>query len=74
MASEFMGTQCAVEGHSVIITSWYDGHTRTWAASAPDYAYLFFGSVHVPIGFPSRQEAMNQVIRRLTDHFHDKRR
>jgi hypothetical protein len=59
--SEFERTKRDVEGHSILITSWYDDGSANWRASAPTYAYLNLLTPTNPVACPSRQEAVEHV-------------
>lgn len=69
MVTEFERIKHEVNGHSIIITSWYDDQTGTWGAGAPAYAHVLTGARTVPARSPSRSAAIEQVVRVLTHHF-----
>ena len=69
MAVEFEITKRVVSGRSVTITSWCDGLTDTWAASAPALCHLLAGAMETIPPPRSRVAAIDRVVRCLTVEF-----
>ena len=69
MVTEFERIKQEVNGHSIIVTSWYDDQTQTWGAGAPAYAHVLTSARTTRPGSPSRSAAIEQVVRALAHHF-----
>ncbi|MCX6361307.1 MAG: hypothetical protein NT029_16000 [Armatimonadetes bacterium] len=69
MGLEFQRSKQAVSGRTILVTSWYDEHTLSYKASAPEYARLLNRDGLPGDGCLSRSAAVGLVVNALDEYF-----